>query len=154
MYCVYYFTCDRSSFRVFHAEPQPLTSLLWRHRVTWRHQWRNQSIPAVHFPIGSNSKQPPISRSFRDTDTRTTCHMWYRLNAAQVQTPPYDWGISLLAAAVAVAESVSIHHQPTTSSYQSTQINKLSIRMFNKSSETTDALQQCARSETHCTTVA
>jgi len=35
------------------AEPQPLTSLLWRHRATWRHQWRHQSILPGHFPIGS-----------------------------------------------------------------------------------------------------
>jgi len=33
------------------AVTQPLTSLLWRHRLTWRHQWPHHSILSDHFPI-------------------------------------------------------------------------------------------------------
>ena len=39
-------------------------SLLWRHRVTWRHQWRQHSILLGHFHTccqSANSKQPPVS---------------------------------------------------------------------------------------------
>jgi len=35
------------------TKPQLFISLLWCHRVTWRHQWRHQSILPGYFPIGS-----------------------------------------------------------------------------------------------------
>jgi len=28
-----------------------VNSQVWRHRVTWRHQWRHQSTRRRHFPI-------------------------------------------------------------------------------------------------------
>jgi len=45
-------------------KPQPLISLLWRHRVTWRHQWRHQSILHAHFsrlPIVTDLLSPVVS---------------------------------------------------------------------------------------------
>jgi len=55
-------------------------SRLWRHRVTWRHQWRHHSNLHGHFPIDNL-----ICAVFSETVTHA--RMQTVPNATQVQTP-------------------------------------------------------------------
>ena len=86
-----YFGHDLTRGRV-RAEPQPLTSLLWRHRVTWRHQWRHHSILPGLLPVVNNLLYVVVSETLGVKNEHR--HVRRTKRQLGIHTPAYRLGNS------------------------------------------------------------